>query len=86
LKKLTPIMAKINTKRVQTIVTLVIEGKEASRAFTISFIPWFLEIILSGLRALRALKALSDYKLEAIFAYCWVSISLKSAPLLLIVT
>ena len=47
-------------KRLQTIVTLVIDGSEDSRALTISFIPLFLEIIRSGLRALRALRAFTD--------------------------
>jgi 5S rRNA maturation endonuclease (ribonuclease M5) len=60
-------IAKINRKRQHTIVTFVIEGKEDKSAVTISFIPGFLEIILSGLRALSALKALRDYRLEAIF-------------------
>jgi len=64
LKKETPTIAKIRMKRMQTIVTFIIEGREAKRAFTISFIPWFLEIILSGLKALRALNAFTDFKLE----------------------
>lgn len=53
-------IAKIRMKRTQTIVTLVMEGNEDSKALTISFIPWFLEIILKGLNALKALKAFTD--------------------------
>jgi len=62
-------IAKMRTNRAQAIVTLVMDGRDESKAFTINFIPWFLEIILSGLRALKALNALSDYKLDAILAY-----------------
>lgn len=49
----------------QTMVTFVMDGSDDRRAFTISFIPWFREIILSGRKALRALKAFSDYRLAA---------------------
>jgi len=41
----------------QTRSTFVIEGIEARRAFTIKRIPSFLEITLSGLKALNALRA-----------------------------
>ena len=41
----------------------VMFGIEARRALTINFIPLFLEIILSGRKALNALKALIDYRL-----------------------
>lgn len=60
LNEFTPMIAKIRMKRTQTIVTLVMEGNEDSKALTISFIPWFLEIILKGLNALKALKAFTD--------------------------
>lgn len=59
-------MEKIKMKRRQTIVTLVIDGSEANRALTISFMPLFLEIILRGLKALKALSAFTDDKLLAI--------------------
>lgn len=57
-------MAKIKRKRPQTIATFDIEGIDDRRALTISFIPLFLEIILSGRRALNALKAFTDWRLE----------------------
>ena len=38
-KKLTPIMAKMRINNEQTIVTLVMDGKEERRALTMSFIP-----------------------------------------------
>ena len=60
LNESTPMMEKIRRNKQQTIVTLLIEGIEDKRAFTISFIPLFLEIILRGLRALSALRALTD--------------------------
>ena len=66
LKKLTPTMAKINKNKKQTIVTFVIAGSEDSKALTINFIPWFLDIIRRGRRALSALKALTDCNEEAI--------------------
>ena len=44
----------------QTMSTLDMEGIEAKRAFTTNFIPSFLEIILSGLNALKALRAFKD--------------------------
>ena len=56
-------MAKIKRKRQHTIVTFVMEGRLLNNAVTISFIPGFLEIIFRGLSALKALNALSDYKL-----------------------
>jgi hypothetical protein len=64
LKELTPIIAKIRIKRLQTIVTLVIDGSEESKALTISFIPLFLEIIRRGRRALKALRAFTDWRLD----------------------
>ena len=48
---------RINNEHTRS--TLVIDGNEASNAFTTSLIPSFLEIILSGL---SALNALSDFK------------------------
>lgn len=51
-------------KRLHTIVTLVIDGSEESSAFTMSFIPLFLEIMRRGLRALNALRALTDWRLD----------------------
>ena len=72
-------IAKIRMKRTQTIVTLVMEGNEDSKALTISFIPWFLEIILKGLNALKALKAFTDWRLDETEDYaissCWSSVS-----------
>lgn len=53
-------MAKIKRNKQQTIVTLVIDGSEDNRAVTISFIPGLRDIILSGLRARKALKAFKD--------------------------
>jgi hypothetical protein len=58
-------MAKMSRAKKQTMVTFVMDGSDDRRAFTISFIPWFREIILSGRKALRALKAFSDYRLAA---------------------
>jgi hypothetical protein len=80
LKKLTPRIAKIKIKRPQTIVTFVIEGKEDNKAFTISFMPLFLEIILNGLSALRALNAFKDCKLLAILALS-AALTLLDAPI-----
>lgn len=56
-------IAKIKRKRQHTIVTFVIDGRLLNNAVTISFMPGFLEIIFRGLSALKALNALSDYKL-----------------------
>jgi len=53
-------MAKIKRNKQQTIVTFVIDGNEDNRAVTMSFIPGLREIILSGRRARRALKAFKD--------------------------
>jgi hypothetical protein len=53
---------KIRIKREQTSSTFVIDGSEARRAFVTSLIPSFLEIILSGLRALKALRAFNACK------------------------
>ena len=64
----TPIIAKISKNRQQTIVTFVMDGNEDKRDVTISFMPGFLLIILSGLNARKALSAFNDCKLEAIFA------------------
>jgi len=58
LKKLTPIIEKIKINSEHTRSTFDIEGIEARRAFTISFMPSSLEMTLKGLNALRALKAL----------------------------
>jgi hypothetical protein len=63
MKKFTPIIAKINRNKKQTAATFVMLGMEAKRAFTMSFIPLFREIILSGLSARRALRALIYCKL-----------------------
>ena len=41
-------------------ITFVIDGSELSKAVTISFMPWFLEIILKGRSALKALNAFND--------------------------
>ena len=57
MKKLMPRMANIIRKRRQTMITFVIPGREASRAFTTSLKPSFLLIILNGLNALRARSA-----------------------------
>ena len=48
-------------KRKQIRSTLVIEGREANKAFTTSLIPSSLEITLSGLKPLNALKAFRDF-------------------------
>ena len=48
----------------QTIVTLVMDGRDAMRALTISFISLFREIIRSGLNALRTLNAFNACKLS----------------------
>ena len=56
-------MAKMSRKRAHTMAIFVMFGIEARRALTINFIPLFLEIILSGRKALNALKALIDYRL-----------------------
>ena len=61
---LTPIIAKIKMNKLQTMVTLVIDGKELKRALTMSFIPLFLLIILRGLKALNALRAFTDLRLS----------------------
>jgi hypothetical protein len=64
LKKLIPIIAKIIQNRLQTKSTFVILGKEANKAFTTSLSPSFLDIILRGLNALKALNdfnAFNDY-------------------------
>jgi len=53
-------IAKISRNKLQTTATFAIFGIDARSAFTISFIPGFLEIILNGLRALKALKAFKD--------------------------
>ena len=44
--------------------TLVRPGRDVIRAFTTIFMPSFFETILSGRNALRALNALSDFKLS----------------------
>ena len=44
-----------------TTKTFFIEGIEANSAFTTSLIPSFLEITLSGLNALSALRAFRAY-------------------------
>lgn len=64
MKKLIPIIENIIIKRPQTNKTLVIEGIEESRALTTNLIPSFLEIILNGLNALKALKAFNDFSVE----------------------
>ena len=48
----------------QTSKTLVIDGTEAKRASTTNFMPSFREIILSGRKALKALKAFKPCKLD----------------------
>ena len=50
-------IAKMRMISAQTISTFVIEGIEASKAFTTSFIPGFLEMTLNGLNPRNALKA-----------------------------
>ncbi len=61
---MTPIIAKIKTTREHTSITLVIDGIDANKALTTSFIPSFYEITLNGLRALKALNALRPYSDE----------------------
>ena len=48
--------------RVTTMIRLVIAGIEENNEFTTTFSPSFLETILNGLNAQRALKALRDFK------------------------
>ena len=55
-------IAKIRRNKQQTMATFAMFGIDARSAFTISFIPGFLEIILRGLRALKALKAFKDWR------------------------
>lgn len=64
LKKLTPTIANMRRNKKQTITTFDMAGSDESRAFTINFMPWFLEIILRGLSALKALRAFNDCKFE----------------------
>ena len=52
-------MANISMTREHTTTTLDMEGIEANRALTTSFMPSSLEMTLRGRRALRALSALS---------------------------
>lgn len=54
-------IAKIRIKRRLTSMTFAMDGSEARRAFTIRRMPSFREIILRGLRALKALRAFSAY-------------------------
>lgn len=63
----------MSKKRQQTIVTFVIEGRDDRREVTINFIPGFLLIILRGRSARSALRAFSDYKLDAILACAFLS-------------
>ena len=59
MKKFIPVIAKIIKNRVQTNITLVIDGIEFNNEFTTSFNPSFRLIILRGLNALNTLRALS---------------------------
>ena len=60
LKKSTPMIANISKKSMQTTKTLPSEGIDWRSALTITFIPGSREIILSGLRALKARRAFND--------------------------
>ena len=57
-------IAKIMMNSMQTINTFFIAGIEAKSAFTTSFKPSFLEIILRGRRALRALSDFRDLRVS----------------------
>lgn len=50
-------IAKIKMKSKLTSMTLAIDGNDAKRAFTMSRMPSFLDIILRGLNALKARSA-----------------------------
>lgn len=58
-------MAYIRVKRLETSITLARAGIELNIDSTTIFKPSFLEITLKGLRALIALKALSDLRAVA---------------------
>ena len=60
LKQFTPMMENTNMKSEATSNTFVIDGNDAVRAITTSFIPSSFEITLKGRKALRALKAFKD--------------------------
>lgn len=81
LKKLTPIIEKINIKREQTSNTFVIEGSDANKAFTTNLIPSFLLITLRGLKARSALNDLRAYS-------CYISmpITIKDKSIIETVT
>lgn len=64
LKKLTPIIAKINSNKAQIISTFVIEGIEDSKVSTTSFMPSSLLISFKGLKALSALSTFKEERAE----------------------
>lgn len=64
LKKLVPRIAKINTKRRQTMSTLIMGGIEEISALTTSLSPSLREMTLSGLRARIVRSALSALRVE----------------------
>ena len=58
MKVLTPMIAKMSQKMMQTVSTLKILGRAPTNAFTTTFMPSILAMALSGRKALRVLIVL----------------------------